>query len=170
MACGGCGKKTTLPAVTVGTKTLVNPTGKPLVLLEFMGSAETTITFKGQITRTTYRFGNNESHRKRYIYAQDAPYFLNIKGQFKEVQEVKPFVPEIIPVVEIPEIRIIDTVIEPEPVKLVTDESIEVSVNALKKTIGTMSKEDMALMLSKEKTGSGRVSIIKMLEKGLTHA
>ena len=174
MACGGCGKKTvkTIPVSKsiIGGATMPLNNNQPLVLIEYMGAAETTMTFKGQVTRTQYRFGNNESHKKRYVYAQDAPYFLNIKGQFREVPQVKTVIPEIKTSIILPEFTLTAPETQAEPIKAsvaVLDSEPEISVTELKKKIGGMSKEDIALMLSKEKAGSNRSTIIKMLEKGL---
>jgi hypothetical protein len=61
-----------------------------------------------------------------------------------------------------PEIVIISTEKQPEP-----NAEPEISVAELKKKISGMSKEDMAIMLSREKSGSNRISIVKILEKGL---
>jgi glycosyltransferase involved in cell wall biosynthesis len=174
MSCGGCGKKTvkTIPVSksTIGGTIMPLNNNQSLVLLEYTGAAETTMTFKGQVTRTQYRFGNNESHKKRYVYAQDAPYFLNIKGQFREVPQVKMVIPEIRPAIILPEVTLATPEMHIEPVQAsvaVLDSETEISVAELKKKIGAMSKEDMAVMLSKEKAGINRSTIIKMLEKGL---
>jgi hypothetical protein len=43
----------------------------------------------------------------------------------------------------------------------------ELSFAELKKQLPGMEKQDMAVMLAKEKAGSNRVSIIALLERGL---
>jgi glycosyltransferase involved in cell wall biosynthesis len=172
MACGGCGKKVSRNTVVTGGNIMPINTNinQPLVLIEYAGNAETSMTFKGQVTRTQYRFGNNESHKRRYVYAQDVAAFLAIKGQFREIQESKPIVPEYQPAIVIPEVKAIEPETQTQTVKAtvaVLEPEPEISVSDLRKKITSMSKEDMALMLSKEKTSSNRTTIIKILEKGL---
>jgi hypothetical protein len=131
------------------------------------------VLYRGKITGTSYRFGNNESHRRRNVYAQDAEYFLSIKGQFRKID------PVVIQPVTVP----VDTFAKTQPAPVVVTAFVvptvkenatvqkepenDISFAELKKRLPDMKKQDMAVMLAKERAGTNRVSIITLLERGL---
>lgn len=53
--------------------------------MEFIGASVGSQTYLGKVTGTTYRFGNNNSHRQRYVHAADVPALLTLKDRFRIV-------------------------------------------------------------------------------------
>jgi len=87
MACSSCGsrKKTVRPPAT--PKVVKNAPPSGMVLLEYIGPTPKSLWY-GKATRTKYIFGNDQSHRKKFVYAADAEHFLAIVGQFREVPTI----------------------------------------------------------------------------------
>lgn len=76
MACAGCSKRRSVerpPAVQAPKN--VEPRTQGVQLVEFLGSGPAS-TFTGRITRQKYRFGNDPSHRRRFVYDDDIPGFI----------------------------------------------------------------------------------------------
>lgn len=81
MACGGCGRAAAsmqqspqsapAPAGIAGGAVNVDGT----VLLEYTGTSAA-VTYRGQATGTSYRFGNTGGRSLKYVYARDAEAFL----------------------------------------------------------------------------------------------
>lgn len=164
-ACGGCGKKA-VPKISVNKGEDMNNTG---VLLEFTGTAVNTITFKGQATGTLYRFGNNPGHKRRYVYALDAPGLLALKSQFREIKprsEAKEPAVEVKPVAEntAPEAKTAEASVVESPAE---EPEEYLSVRQLEKIVPDKSPEELALMLAKEKSGPNRKTAIELIEKAL---
>ncbi len=163
MACGGCGRK-------VAPIIREDSAHSGAVLLEFIGTGENTLTFRGAVTKTSYRFGNNPGHKRKYVYVQDAPALLAIRNQFIEIKpevkvESQPVLKaEAQPVIEAKVNTVTEQEFEANRGKPIEE---ELSITALKKIIPSKSKEDLALMLAQEKAGSNRSSAIKMFEKAL---
>lgn len=82
MACGGCGKRSVRPATAPKLQQQAQPEGA--VLLEFLGKNATAI-YVGKGTGTKYRFGNDQSHKRRFVYDKDVPGFLALTGMFRQV-------------------------------------------------------------------------------------
>ena len=166
-ACGGCGKKA-VPKISVSKGEDMNNTG---VLLEFTGTAVNTITFKGQATGTLYRFGNNPGHKRRYVYALDAPGLLALKSQFREIKprpEPKEPAAEVKPVAENTAPEAEAKTAEVSAVESPAEEPEEyLSVRQLEKIVPDKSPEELALMLAKEKSGPSRKTAIELIEKAL---
>ncbi|MCK9521035.1 MAG: hypothetical protein M0R74_18725 [Dehalococcoidia bacterium] len=140
------------------------------ILLEYTGTAANTMTFKGQATGTLYRFGNNPGHKRKYVYAQDAPGLLALRGQFRELKpEAKPE-PKPEPVktenttLET-EVKTVTGEVEESPVEVVEPEPL--SVRQLEKVVPDKSPEELALMLAKEKSGLNRKTAIELIEKAI---
>jgi hypothetical protein len=145
-ACGGCGKKA-VPKISVNKGEDMNNTG---ILLEFTGTAVNTVTFKGQATGTLYRFGNNPGHKRRYVYALDAPGLLALKSQFREIKprpEAKEPAAEVKPVAEN---------VAPEA---------EAEVSAVESP--AEEPEEYLSVRQLEKSGPSRKTAIELIEKAL---
>lgn len=93
-ACPGGGGKSTpkAPAMAApaagssngggaGTGATAAPEGAQL--LEFTGTSESTVSYRGKGTGATYRFGNNTAARRRYVLAADVPGFLGMSKLFR---------------------------------------------------------------------------------------
>ena len=80
MACRGCpggGGGRYQAQAGPGGKAVGGPTvNEGWVLIQYMGPGQGTRTYKGKATNTVYRFGGNPSHRRKYVYEQDAPFLL----------------------------------------------------------------------------------------------
>lgn len=85
MPCGCAGGQVTVPpppAYTEGAVIAAMTEGSEMVVLEYHGPHPGPVTIRGKATGTAYRFGSNESDRRKFVYAKDAVEFLsrNING------------------------------------------------------------------------------------------
>lgn len=97
MGCG-CGTKTSVqngPSSLMSSsgnfdmKSLIidptQPASSQMVMLEYIGPVQETFSLKSTVNRdVTYRFGNNDYHRQKAVYLQDAERFMgmvNSQGQ-----------------------------------------------------------------------------------------
>lgn len=82
MACRGCpggGGGRYQAQAGPGGKAVGGPTvNEGWVLIQFIGPGQGTRTYKGKSTNTVYRFGGNPSHRRKYVYEDDAVELLQI--------------------------------------------------------------------------------------------
>lgn len=102
MACGSCGQRNRaaaqtaingsanaagfMKAATVGAAAVTDGTIK----LEYTGPSSGPVTYKGQVTGNTYRFGGPGSgHTFKYVYQKDAVDFLARSDEFKVAEEVE---------------------------------------------------------------------------------
>jgi len=88
MACGSCGsrRKTVRPPATPKVVKDTPPDG--MVLLEYIGPTPKSIWI-GKGTNTRYIFGSDPPHRRKFVYGKDAPGFIGMTKQFREVPLVK---------------------------------------------------------------------------------
>lgn len=90
MACKGCGRGGGRKSVAAST--ILTPTEKiqsqaaqgDAVLIEYIGKATTTTTFRGKATGALYRFGSDSGHKIRFVYAADAEQLL-ARADFRTV-------------------------------------------------------------------------------------
>lgn len=61
-----------------------------LVLLEFVGASAGPVNYRGMTTGATYRFGNTESARRRYVHPADVDHFLSMTGKFRRADPLTP--------------------------------------------------------------------------------
>jgi hypothetical protein len=97
MACGTCGGKkraetTTLAHVTSLEASVAQAAASGMVLIEYVGASVGTRTYRGP-SGQTYRFGANDSHRRGYVWQQDASHFLRLSEFRAVVAEQKPAAP-----------------------------------------------------------------------------
>jgi glycosyltransferase involved in cell wall biosynthesis len=94
MACSSCpggGGKKSYGSANGGSMALLGggPDGgtapEGAMLLEFLGPSPSVATYRGRVSGTQYRFGNNESHKVKYVLAADAPHLLSLKGMFRSL-------------------------------------------------------------------------------------
>lgn len=79
MGCGSCGRgggRRSVPTPAIKSTrqaTIEQVTESGMVLLEYVGNAAGTRTYRGARSGQLYRFGANSGHQRRYVYAVDAP-------------------------------------------------------------------------------------------------
>lgn len=54
-----------------------------MAVMEYVGPNESTFTVNSRVSRVSYRFGNNDSHRRRPVFIGDIDFLLglNTKGE-----------------------------------------------------------------------------------------
>jgi hypothetical protein len=97
MGCGGCGKggggkvsarangTATMRQISKSEVTLAQATETGAMLVEYVGKADGTRSYKGQRSGQVYRFGNDSGHKRKFIFAVDAPGLLRLP-EFREVR------------------------------------------------------------------------------------
>lgn len=93
MACSGCGKRNSqqtaalfddpnrhVEQAAARMSSAVTPDGT--VLIEYIGGSPG-VTYRGQVTGTSYKFGNVEGRSKKYVFARDAESFLARVKEFR---------------------------------------------------------------------------------------
>lgn len=169
MACAGCksggGRAPTAPAPL---KTEQNNLGTgDVVLIEYIGQKQGTMTFRGKVTQTAYRFGNSPAERRKYVYAQDAPGFLAM-NTFTAVEPTTPAGPS--PKLEITyETSSFAASHEEEKQEVQAQEPptngnvADLTIKELKGKVGQWTVEVLEQELVKEQQGSQRTGAIKVL-------
>lgn len=84
MGCGGCGSR---KATASMDQALVSGEMKRegAVMVEYVGRPQS-LTVRGKTTNTSYKFGNDAGHKRRWVYQVDAPDILKM-GQFFQIAE-----------------------------------------------------------------------------------
>jgi glycosyltransferase involved in cell wall biosynthesis len=156
--------------------------------VQFNGLSEGTREYKGQSTGTRYRFGNNKSHRRKFVYEADVPGLLTFyegstplftaidenalaAGSSPAPQLTAPGAPTPAPtpVVEptpAPTAAVTAPAPDPEP-------SIRPNptVKELRDKIAKgMPSEELAIMLAKERAGANRPTAVTVIEAALRKA
>lgn len=91
MACGSCGGASAAPPMSARAQVSANG---DMVMMEFLGEHMEPRTYRGQVSGTSYKFGNDSGHKMRYVYKSDAQGLLSM-GVFK-VYEVMNSVPALV--------------------------------------------------------------------------
>ncbi len=102
MACRGCSKgggvakPPTMPQqqAAAGSSTTVAREG--YTILEYTGGGSSRRTYRGKKTGTSYKFGGDPAHRRKYVYLDDVPWLLSLfepGGSQKLFRSVDPIAP-----------------------------------------------------------------------------
>jgi len=79
MSCSGCQKGGTTQAIRSTRTSPTEPTPSGYVKIEYVGTSEGAITYRGHYTGKLYRFGRDPGHRYHNVHEKDAPLLLNRK-------------------------------------------------------------------------------------------
>ncbi len=135
------------------------------VILEYQGSQTGTRTYRGKQTGTTYRFGSNPAHKRKYVYEKDMQELLEIQeaGQVLFVN-VSPTVPEVTE-----GLRSSPTMDAAGPPASMPEQGADqglsdLSVKQIRSAVAHMSHEELQERLTSELSGANRKTAIIYLE------
>lgn len=87
MACGCQQKKVVVTAQDQLNNQMMSMNGNDLVLVEYTGASQGSITYTGPATGTSYRFGLSGGNNLRYVHKADAEHFVE-RAEFRLAQPV----------------------------------------------------------------------------------
>lgn len=86
MACSGCGRNKSRQVQPI-RQDAPRPQGA-VTMLQYIGGKPKSM-WQGNITRTKYYFGNDPGHLRKWVYNEDVPGFLAMRGKFISIDPAK---------------------------------------------------------------------------------
>lgn len=189
MACGGCPKPTYQPPPAPSgneAQAAINSVTVPAeaVLLEYNGPQSGATVFVGSITGTSYRFGSDDGHKRKYVHVSDAAEFLTrstrgvphfIRVDAKPAQPLAPPASEFSSSAvsanrlrpEFPTLAVKEP--EPEPIEVTEAGSIKsMTYKQLRDVIADADESKLAAWLTEERiSDKPRESVVKLITAAL---